>query len=160
MTTSYFPWDDENAEWVKTRWLAGDSATQIAAQLSETYRETVSRNAIIGKVHRMGFAIRVMPSARPRAARKPQRPKVQPRPAQPPFRPAAPVRVFIEGPGTATILTLGAFMCKYPIGDGDDLTFCGRRTEDLRPYCARHCAICYQPPKSAKELARSVRRYI
>jgi GcrA cell cycle regulator len=72
----------------------------------------------------------------------------------------------IEEPGSATVLTLGAHMCKWPIGDpsSDDFTFCGRRASE-GPYCVEHARVAYQPAQakkrsSANELARSLRRYI
>jgi GcrA cell cycle regulator len=78
----------------------------------------------------------------------------------------APVRYVDEAPGTATVLTLGAHMCKWPIGDPstDGFTFCGRRSSD-GPYCNEHARVAYQPPQTKKksgptELARSLRRYI
>ncbi len=68
--------------------------------------------------------------------------------------------------GIATVLTLGAHMCKWPIGDpsSDGFTFCGRRQSE-GPYCAEHARVAYQPAQakkrsSASELARSLRRYI
>jgi GcrA cell cycle regulator len=71
-----------------------------------------------------------------------------------------------EQPGSATVLTLGAHMCKWPIGDpsSDGFTFCGRRSSD-GPYCVEHARVAYQPQQSKKkagptELARSLRRYI
>lgn len=74
---------------------------------------------------------------------------------------------YVEEPGTATVLTLGAHMCKWPIGDPAtaEFTFCGRRATDEGPYCIEHARVAYQPPQakkkmSASELARSLRRYI
>ena len=77
---------------------------------------------------------------------------------------------YAEEPGTATVLTLGAHMCKWPIGDpaSDGFTFCGRRSErEGGPYCTEHARVAYQPQQqkkggrtSASELARSLRRYI
>jgi GcrA cell cycle regulator len=74
---------------------------------------------------------------------------------------------FVEQPGTATVLTLGAHMCKWPIGDptSAEFTFCGRRASEEGPYCIEHARVAYQPPQakkktSAAELARSLRRYI
>ena len=74
---------------------------------------------------------------------------------------------FVEEPGSATVLTLGAHMCKWPIGDPstDSFTFCGRRAEAEGPYCVNHARIAYQPQQPRKrsgatELARSLRRYI
>jgi GcrA cell cycle regulator len=79
----------------------------------------------------------------------------------------SPVRYVDEAPGTATVLTLGAHMCKWPIGDPalDTFTFCGRRSGGEGPYCHEHAQVAYQPAQakkkgSAAELARSLRRYI
>jgi GcrA cell cycle regulator len=73
----------------------------------------------------------------------------------------------VEERGSATVLTLGAHMCKWPIGDpaSEDFTFCGRRAADEGPYCVEHARLAYQPAQmkkksSAAELARSLRRYI
>ncbi len=72
----------------------------------------------------------------------------------------------VEEPGSATVLTLGAHMCKWPIGDpaSDNFTFCGRRIGE-GSYCVEHARVAYQPQQkrgrgSAQELARSLRRYI
>ncbi|HYG25317.1 MAG TPA: GcrA family cell cycle regulator, partial [Caulobacteraceae bacterium] len=73
-----------------------------------------------------------------------------------------------EAPGSATVLTLGAHMCKWPIGDpsSDTFTFCGKRAGEGAPYCTDHARIAYQPQQTGKkktganELARSLRRYI
>src|SRR5258708_670191 len=81
--------------------------------------------------------------------------------------PATPLPTVREEPGSATVLTLGAHMCKWPIGDPstDDFSFCGRRSADDGPYCVEHARVAYQPQQPRKksspsELARSLRRYI
>ena len=162
-------WTDERVELLKKLWQDGLSASQIAKQLGG-----VTRNAVIGKVHRLGLSGRAAPS-------KPQRTVFKaPRPARPaamvvtaPRRmsdnsptPPTPVRYIDERPGTATVLTLGAHMCKWPIGDPalDSFTFCGRRSDE-GPYCHEHAEVAYQPAQAKKksgaaELARSLRRYI
>lgn len=165
-------WTDERVESLKKLWQDGLSASQIAKQLGG-----VTRNAVIGKVHRLGLSGRAAPSkpARPVfKAPRPARPAVQPaaprRIAEPVAREAAPVpspvRYVDEAPGSATVLTLGAHMCKWPIGDpsSDGFTFCGRRQSD-GPYCVEHARVAYQPAQTKKrsganELARSLRRYI
>jgi GcrA cell cycle regulator len=170
-------WTDERVETLKTLWLDGLSASQIAKQLGG-----VTRNAVIGKVHRLGLSGRATPSQPTPVAFKPQRPArpvsaapVAPRRPTPapnfaaqaprPAAPAVPARV--DEPGGATVLTLGRHMCKWPIGDpsSSEFTFCGRRAADERPYCVEHAQLAYQPQQSKKkttpnELARSLRRYI
>lgn len=59
-------WTDERVDFLKTRWKAGDSCSQIARELGG-----VTRNSIIGKVHRLGLSGRV------KAERKPEAPRVR-----------------------------------------------------------------------------------
>src|SRR5215469_1788811 len=102
-------WTDERVEVLKKLWLEGLSASQIAKQLGG-----VTRNAVIGKVHRLGLSGRATPSqpTRPafRAPRPPRPVMSGPRRAEAP-RPETAVRVaprpapFVEQPGTATVLT-------------------------------------------------------
>jgi GcrA cell cycle regulator len=53
-------WTDERVETLKRMWAEGASASQIAKELGQ-----VTRNAVIGKVHRLGLSNRVMPGERP-----------------------------------------------------------------------------------------------
>jgi GcrA cell cycle regulator len=52
-------WTDERVEFLSRLWLEGKSASQIAAALGGG----LTRNAVIGKVHRLGLAGRVKSSA-------------------------------------------------------------------------------------------------
>jgi GcrA cell cycle regulator len=49
-------WTDERVETLKRMWAEGASASQIAKELGQ-----VTRNAVIGKVHRLGLSNRVVP---------------------------------------------------------------------------------------------------
>jgi GcrA cell cycle regulator len=178
-------WTDERVETLKKLWQDGHSASQIAKQLGG-----VTRNAVIGKVHRLGLSGRAAPSSPARPMYKPApRPTRTAAPAahvpsQPAPSHAAPVRrdpivaarpvvsqpivPYVESPGTATVLTLGAKMCKWPIGDpaSDGFSFCGRRSDDGTPYCVEHARVAYQPSQKTKkretgaDLSRSLRRYL
>src|ERR1700730_9376039 len=64
-------WTDEIVEQLKQHWIDGKSASQIANLLGNG----VTRNAVIGKVHRLGLAGR----SRPRTPSAPR-----PRPLAPP----------------------------------------------------------------------------
>ncbi len=85
-------WTDERVETLKKMWAEGQSASQIAKELGG-----VTRNAVIGKVHRLGLSNRVggdeaasdAPAARPEpAAATPARPAA-PQPAAAPAAAAA-----------------------------------------------------------------------
>src|SRR6188768_381639 len=82
-------WTDERVELLKKLWQDGLSASQIAGELGG-----VTRNAVIGKVHRLGLSGRATPS-------KPARPAFKtPRPARPAATtmPSAPRRVIAAEP--------------------------------------------------------------
>lgn len=96
-------WTDERVETLKKMWAEGQSASQIAKELGG-----VTRNAVIGKVHRLGLSNRATgtpakeetasepPAAAAPRAEAPPRPAEPPRaaeakPAAPPPRPSAPV---------------------------------------------------------------------
>ena len=76
-------WTDERVEKLKKLWSEGLSASQIAAQLGG-----VSRNAVIGKVHRLNLPGRAKAGGTPASAR-PKRPaQATPRPSNFTARPA------------------------------------------------------------------------
>jgi GcrA cell cycle regulator len=176
-------WTEDRVGALKKLWLEGQSASQIAKALGGG----VTRNAVIGKVHRLGLSGRAAPSQPARTTFRPARPRAA-APAAPVQAPSAPRRIEAVAPrpivaaapqasvpapapelaGTATVLTLGAHMCKWPIGDPStsDFSFCGRRASE-GVYCVEHARVAYQPQirKSAgkdasSDLARSLRRYI
>jgi GcrA cell cycle regulator len=151
-------WSDERVEQLKKLWEAGLSASQIAAELGN-----VTRNAVIGKVHRLGLSGRAKsPSSsvpRPRKAR----------PAQHIMRISRPVsrgntalahafEMEIEADPIAidnvvpmsqrkTLLELTEDTCHWPVGDpgSADFYFCGGKSLTGLPYCGHHSRIAYQP---------------
>jgi GcrA cell cycle regulator len=143
-------WTDERVATLRKLWAEGLSASQIAKQLGG-----VTRNAVIGKVHRLGLA--------GRAAKRPVR-QARPRvigPTAPRLRPAMttpavvmpqlePVR--LEDGNTASVLTLNESMCKFPIGDPTEanFAFCGRASWGGHPYCQDHARLAYQPSQAKK----------
>lgn len=122
------PWTDDQVALLRQYWGTGKSASDIAAMLGG-----MSRNAVIGKAHRLGLSV---PQEVPRAPRH-----------------APPPRVV-----GASILGLTERMCKWPIGDPKqpDFHFCGATTAGVLPYCAHHVAIAYQPAKKRDDDERRV----
>lgn len=151
-------WSEERVALLRKLWAEGLSASQIAKQLGG-----VTRNAVIGKVHRLGLAGRATPS---RPAKRPVR-AARPRvvgPTAPRLRPAmtTPTVVIpeleparLEDGSTASVLTLNESMCKFPIGDPNDanFAFCGRGSWGGHPYCQDHARLAYQPSQAKKRRA-------
>ena len=140
-------WSEDRVTTLKALWLDGRSASQIAKQLGG-----VTRNAVIGKIHRLGLSGRAVPSAPARPARSPA-PRRPPRTTAPrlipPVRPTpGPERIepAPEGPGlVSSVAALGAHLCKWPIGDpkAAAFSFCGRPANG--PYCPTHKAKAVRP---------------
>ena len=153
-------WTDERVELLKKLWTDGLSASQIAAQLGG-----VTRNAVIGKVHRLSLSGRAKPASsgpRPRKARSsaPHRPstrayvsgnnalKVHAQPA--PRRLPSPIPfedIVVPISLNVSLMALNDQMCKWPIGDpgAEGFHFCGHHNWNGLPYCEYHSRVAYQP---------------
>ncbi len=161
-------WTDERIALLTKLWTDGLTASQIAAALGEA----TTRNAVIGKAHRLGLSGRPSPVRVPRPARatasRPSKPRplnspermplmksnapLRVRPAEPPVRSIIPVAEVPLGP-SVTLLKVTDKMCKWPIGHpGDDgFRFCGGSSRDGSPYCEGHAQMAYQPMPSKRD---------
>jgi GcrA cell cycle regulator len=164
-------WSDDRVEQLKKLWEAGLSASQIAAELGN-----VTRNAVIGKVHRLGLSGRAKsPSSSSSSSAAPRQRKA--RPAQHMMRVARPVsrgntalahafEVELEPDPVAydnvvpmsqrlSLLELSEATCHWPIGDpaSSEFFFCGGRALTGLPYCAHHSRIAYQPASDRRRHA-------
>jgi GcrA cell cycle regulator len=153
-------WTDERVELLKKLWADGLSASQIAGQLGG-----VTRNAVIGKVHRLSLSGRAKPvsnSPRQRKVRSasPHRPstrhfisgntalKTHAHPA--PRRLPSPVPledIVVPLPLNVPLMELTDTMCKWPIGDPstEGFSFCGHKNWNGLPYCEYHSRVAFQP---------------
>lgn len=163
-------WTPENVELLKKLWAEGWSASQCAARLSAG----ISRNAVIGKVTRLGINRRSS-TQRVRYKRPPNAfglgNKKQNRPAMPDVQPSRrgvqlDVDPFVPAQGEVviprekrkTIQTLESDDCRWPIGDPlkPDFHFCGRPNILGLPYCDHHARLAYQPiPLSVRAPTRT-----
>ncbi len=110
-----------SVEWIPSRvsalialWDEGIPASEIGRRLN------VTKNAIVGKVHRLGLPKRQSP-----ILKKPE-----------------------EFPGKTAVIgmkNLRFGMCSWPEGDPstDNFSFCGHPAVPEKPYCAEHCAKAY-----------------
>ncbi len=157
-------WTDERVELLKKLWGEGLSASQIAGRLG-----SVTRNAVIGKVHRLGLSGRATTSRmkshrpRPRMASKRMakaRFSATGNPAfralyqaeqQEPYMPAV-EEIVIPLAERKTIQTLVECSCRWPIGDpqASDFHFCGKNKVPGLPYCEFHARRAFQPPQARR----------
>ncbi|MCK9550726.1 GcrA family cell cycle regulator [Aquamicrobium sp.] len=161
-------WTDERVELLKKLWTEGLSASQIAAQLGG-----VSRNAVIGKVHRLKLSGRGRTTAAPARQKKASSAPAASKPvrAAAPARSAAPTigatalqvqfdaepvarqqlrssdNVVVPISRRLDLTQLTERTCKWPNGDplSEDFHFCGNEAGESGPYCAYHARLAFQP---------------
>lgn len=99
-------WTDERVEVLKKMWGEGQSASVIAKELGG-----VTRNAVIGKVHRLGLSNRVTSTTAKPAAKDKSKVEVKAKPAAPSAEPPKPVAaaetVRITPPAVRKIIPAG-----------------------------------------------------
>ena len=123
-------WSDETrVAKLRELWSQGKTASEIGAILG------VTRNAVIGKVHRLELSGRPSPIKHRRVE--------------------APEPRSNTSLGSATILSLGDRSCKWPVGDplSPDFHFCGKCASPGMPYCTEHAALAYQPKRARSSSA-------
>lgn len=131
-------WTSDRIEELTRLWNTGHSASMIGKKLG------VSKNAVVGKAHRLNLPARPSPirkDARPMPRR---RPAALPTPSVPEeaggtveaFEPSAPTRLSERRSGQS---------CQWPIGDPNDKSFhfCDAPALPGKPYCSKHCASAY-----------------
>lgn len=171
-------WTSERMDLLRRRWAEGHQASQIAKELGG-----VTRNAVIGKVHRLGLAGRAGPSRPP-----PTRRQIRDRARAARQETASPVYPFSIKPATAAqkqagraafadaldasraltpllidgaavgVLGLRARMCRFPIGEvrAEGFGFCARAAGGEGPYCPDHHALAYRPGAPTKRQQRDI----
>lgn len=151
-------WTEQRVEILRQLWGQGQTASQIAAILGG-----VTRNAVIGKAHRLGLTARPSPikrdASKPVEAKRRVAPSIAMPKPQPILRGAVlPSHAKIEERRPDPNLNrpsmtarfgkniAGRASCSWPIGDPKtaDFHFCGETNEPGRPYCSTHCAQAYQ----------------
>jgi GcrA cell cycle regulator len=173
-------WTDERVELLRQLWLDGKSASQISAALGLG----ITRNVVIGKVHRLGLSGRAKSTA-------PATPRVRQRP---PSTPRAPMASRPSGGGghavrgntalafsidtaaearpqfhedvvvpmslRVTIVELKEAMCRWPLGDptSPDFRYCGIQSAGTAPYCVHHGRMAYQPVQDRRRERERDRR--
>ncbi|WP_375174913.1 GcrA family cell cycle regulator [Pseudooceanicola sp.] len=112
-------WTDERVELLKKMWTEGQSASQIAKELGG-----VTRNAVIGKVHRLGLSNRTggaTSSAASAAPKAEPKPKAAPKAAPAAPAPAAPEAEDEDEPRTMSAAPAGVPSRKAIVPAGQPL---------------------------------------
>ena len=145
-------WTQERVEQLQSYVNAGLTCSQIADEIG------VSRNAVIGKIHRLGLAPG-RPAGRPARERPPRdrRPRSFSQHqvlrlvyAQAPSvaNAAAIAPVPVESAQRCSLLELAQGKCRWPLDDPEnaDFAFCGNDSHPGLSYCAGHARMAYRFP--------------
>ncbi len=160
-------WTDERVELLKKLWQDGLSASQIAGELGG-----VTRNAVIGKVHRLGLSGRGQPTSSIKRQRRTHAHSGGMRRQRTvsvgnlalksnlELLPDADLvprhNVVVPIARKLSIFQLNEHTCKWPIGDPghDDFHFCGHDSLESGPYCEYHAGVAYQAPEPRRRARR------
>lgn len=136
-------WTDERVALLKQLWGEGKTAAEIAKVLGDG----ITRNAVIGKAHRLKLSSRLSPIQQ-NVPKKAKSESMAPRMVKPTIKLPE-----FKGKGIK-LEELDARMCRWPNGDPRDETFnfCGCDAVAGLPYCDDHCRAAYQVPTRTRTL--------
>lgn len=149
VATTNSPWTAERIEQLRHCVVTGLTCSEIAAEIG------VSRNAVIGKIHRLGLS-----TGRPAGAPARSCPPRARRPRAPsqrqllrlvcladgePIVLGAPV----ESAHPCSLTELAERKCRWPLGDpmSADFAYCGNDAVTGFTYCAGHARMAYRAPE-------------
>jgi GcrA cell cycle regulator len=103
-------WTEDRTDTLRVLWQEGLTTREIGARMG------ITKNAVVGKVHRLGLPKRQSPIA----------------PKEPPAK-------------VIRLESLSMDMCSWPFGEPGtaEFRFCGRTAVHEKPYCPEHCARAY-----------------
>ena len=152
-------WTEERITELTRLWNDGLSTAEIGKMLG------ISKNAVVGKAHRLRLSSRPSPirrmAIRPSAPRVPREARLSSMPALPQTAAMSPakssmvsgvqaqppqqMRPRIEAPA----VQLSNQRCMWPVGHPgeNDFHFCGERALVGKPYCVTHCSVAYVKAK-------------
>jgi GcrA cell cycle regulator len=145
-------WTDDKVKKLRQLWTKGHTASEIAGMLGET-----TRNAVIGKAHRLNLEERA-PSKTNLSSGKKEINKSQPKLKGSASRKSKFNSILLDKnfePENPTLLeNLTDQTCKWPSGhpDEDNFYFCGRKPVDAFPYCKLHVLYAFQPKGQKDEV--------
>ena len=143
-------WTSEREEKLKELWKKGHTASQIATSIGST-----TRNAVIGKAHRLNLEARaaskkIISKTNTENNSAPES-KKQKLGRKAKFKALLLDKNF-EPENPKQLEELNDETCRWPIGHPyeEKFYFCGRKSIDKFPYCKLHVLYAFQP-KNAKE---------
>ena len=150
----FLKWTDEHHDLLNQLFKKG-SAAWIAREINKLTGSTFTRNAVIGKCHKLGLGNL---SPEERVAKKANRQARKKRESKRGVRQPASFTVIDSFAENVRPDHLGISFsdlqpqhCRFPKGDGLDATYCGQQVKEGQSYCPACYRICYTRPLSPQE---------
>lgn len=163
-------WNDEVISRLRMLWSEGHSTAEIGRRIG------MSKNAVVGKAHRLNLPPRPSPIRRegmPGVSPRPPQPKRVTGPTLPPLTASAPLPVLPQAPRLAPAVSARppeaadrppvmkiisprisrGVTCCWPIGEPGtrEFRFCDGEATFGKPYCAEHAAVAYVKIRDRRE---------
>ena len=146
-------WTYERIEQLKKLWEEGLTASRIAAELGD-----VTRNAVIGKAHRLGLSGRMVSKGQSSGISIIRKKKIN----IPKNQKIIEITTQSDEPMNPTpFLEIKDGLCRWPIGEPENsnFKFCGRTTNEGFVYCQSHHKKAYQPLTAVRERRKIKRKF-
>ncbi|SDC68079.1 GcrA family cell cycle regulator [Belnapia rosea] len=144
-------WTAEAIDQLRAYWAEGHSTAEIGRRMG------ISKNAVVGKAHRLNLDAR--PSPIRREAEAGERPAAQPRRSSSPARDGASLRRLEQPaqPSAGTVVRAfpraSARTCCWPLGEPGtpEFRFCSGDAMTGKPYCQEHASVAYVKARDRRE---------
>ena len=146
-------WTYERIEKLKQLWEEGLTASRIAAELGD-----VTRNAVIGKAHRLGLSGRMASKSSNNGISIIRKKRLNLAKSQK----VIDISPVIDEPMNPTSFQdIKDGLCRWPLGEPEesDFMFCGRNTKEGVVYCQSHHKQAYQPLSKVRERNRTKKKF-
>ena len=146
-------WTHERIEHLKKLWEAGHTASNIATELGG-----ITRNAVIGKAHRLGLSGRMKSKSKVSSVSIVRRKKM---PANRNSKIIELTTSVSEPMNPISFAGIKDGLCRWPLGEPEDLDFkfCGRSSNDGVVYCDEHHSLAYQPLSQTRQKRTNSQRF-
>ena len=146
-------WTYERIEKLKQLWEEGLTASRIASELGD-----ITRNAVIGKAHRLGLSGRMAAKSSSSGISIIRKKKINIFKTQ---------KIIEITPKSDEPMNPTAFrdikdgLCRWPLGEPENsnFKFCGRTTNEGFVYCQSHHKQAYQPLAAVRERKKMKRKF-
>ena len=138
-------WNDEKVAKLKELWGKGNTASQIAEIIGG-----VSRNAVIGKAHRLNLSAKIktrVASSNQGFENSKENKNIRKKRGRKSRFSSIMIEKDFEPENPKQLEELDESLCKWPIGHPDEkgFYFCGRKSLKDFSYCKLHLLYAYQP---------------